>query len=263
MAYLARMLAEDGYEIRTWGCAGAPEGAELDEAADAPRIVLPVPLVKDGKLHGTELPIEKLWPRLRSGAGVYAGAIPAGERARAEEHGLRVTDYFTDEALTIANAVPTAEGAIAVAMERMSVTLHGAPCLVTGFGRIGKLLARDLAALGAEVGVSARRFDDLAWIDALGYEPLHTRRLAGKLENFRAVFNTVPHPVLDEALLRELPRDCVLVELASQPGIDADAASALGLNYVKAGGLPGKAAPETAARAVKETLYRIWKEEKI
>ncbi len=260
MAYLARMLAEDGFEVKTWSLAGTEE-SRPSEAMAAERVVLPVPLQKDGRLNGTRLPLGELWPRLSCDQRVYAGAVSAAARAQAEALGLRLTDYYTDEALAVKNAVPTAEGALAAAMGRMSVTLHGAPCLVIGFGRIGKLLARDLAALGAEVSVSARRFDDFAWIDALGYRALHTRRLAGKLGAFRAVFNTVPDMVMDDALLGELRRDCVLVELASRAGIDADAARTLGLELVTAGGLPGRFAPETAALALRETLYRIWEDE--
>ena len=261
MAYLARLLDRDGYEVRSWRLADAPGATELARAVDAERIVLPVPLQKDGMLNGTHLPMAELWPKLRAGSRVYAGAVPAQERAEAEALDLRVTDYFDDEALAVANAVPTAEGAIAAAMERLRVTLHGNACLVIGFGRVGKLLAHDLAALGARVSVSARRADDLAWIEALGYAPLDTRCLTGSLRSFRAVFNTVPHPVLDDALLRELRADCVLVELASQPGIDAHAARAQRLECVKAGGLPGRVAPETAARAIRETLYRLWEDE--
>ena len=260
MAYLARLLSEDGYEVRTWSLAGTEE-RRPSEAMAAERVVLPVPLERDGRLNGTRLPLPELWTRLSSSQRIYAGAVSAEARAQAERLGLRLTDYYKDEALAIKNAVPTAEGAVAAAMERMSVTLHGAPCLVVGFGRVGKLLASRLAALGAAVSVSARRFDDLAWIDALGYRALHTRRLAGKLGTFRAVFNTVPDMVLSETLLRELRRDCVLVELASRPGIDAEAARALGLDCVKAPGLPGIVAPETAALALRETLYRIWEEE--
>lgn len=262
MAYLARLLADDGYAVKSWCLEGAPNEGTPSEAMAAERIVLPVPLQRDGKLTGTKLPLGELWPRLSPRQRVYAGAVPPDDRSRAEAMGLRVTDYFTDEALTVQNAVPTAEGAIAAAMEHLEVTLHGAPCLVVGFGRIGKLLAHDLAALGAKVSVSARRFDDFAWIDAFGYRALHTERLAGKLGGFRAVFNTVPGMVLNDALLAELRSDCVLVELASQPGIDAEAAKARKLDYVKAAGLPGKAAPETAARAIRETLYRIWEDEK-
>ena len=262
MAYLARLLAADGCEVRTWGLPEAPGAAELEDAARAERVVLPAPLAQKGCLTGTSLPLGELWPKLHRAKPVYAGAVAKEERAAAESRGLRVVDYMADETLAVRNAVPTAEGALAAAMEHLNVTLHGTSCLVVGFGRIGKLLARDLAALGARVSVSARRFDDIAWIDALGYEPLHTDRLAGKLGSFRAVFNTVPHMVLDEALLRELRPDCVLLELASQPGIDANAARTLGLDYSRASGLPGKTAPETAALALRDTLYRIWEEEK-
>lgn len=261
MAHLARLLAKDGCEVRTWGLPGAPGAAEMDQTTRSERIVLPAPLEKEGRLSGTELPLGELWPRLPPARPVYAGAVSESARAEAEAHSVQVIDYMKDESLAIQNAVPTAEGALAAAMERMSVTLHGTSCLVIGFGRIGKLLAHDLAALGAHVSVSARRFDDIAWIDALGYEPLHTARLSGHLGDFRVVFNTVPSMVLHKALLRELRTDCVLLELASRPGIDADAARTLGLEYFRAGGLPGKAAPETAAIALKETLYRIWGEE--
>lgn len=261
MARLAELFTSDGYKVKAWGLAGMPE-VKPSEAAEAARVVLPVPLAENGCLRGTTLPLGELWPRLDPTRSVYAGAVPETERERAEALGLHVVDYFKDEALTVRNAVPTAEGAIAAAMERLSVTLCGTPCLVVGFGRIGKLLARNLAALGAHVSASARKTGDLAWIRALGCTPLHTERLSGTLGEFRAVFNTVPAPVLDESLLYELRRDCVLIELASRPGIDAEAARLLGLDYVKAGGLPGKVAPETAARAIQETLYRIWEDEK-
>ena len=261
MAYLARMLADDGYEVRSWCLDGAPNEGTPTEAMAAERIVLPVPLQREGKLNGTKLPMGELWPRLNASQRIYAGAVSAEDRERAELMGLSVVDYFTDEALAVKNAVPTAEGALAAAMEHLSVTLHGSPCLVVGFGRIGKLLACDLAGLGARVSVSARRFDDFAWIDAFGDRALHTERLTGKLGGFRAVFNTVPHMVLGDALLSELRPDCVLIELASQPGIDAAAAQARKLHYVKAAGLPGKVAPETAASAIRDTLYKMWKEE--
>ena len=261
MAYLADMLAADGFEVRSWGLPGAAYERRPSEAMAAERIVLPVPLQKDGKLNGTGLPLGELWPRLNAEQRIYAGAVSKEAWEAAERRGLRITDYFADEALAIRNAVPTAEGAIAAAMERMSVTLHGAPCLVVGYGRIGRQLAHGLSALGARVSVSARRFDDLAWIDASGCRALHTARLHGKLGAFRVIFNTVPAMVLPDALLAEVRGDCLLVELASRPGIDAAAAKARGLDYVKAGGLPGRAAPETAALALRDALRRIWEEE--
>ena len=55
----------------------------------------------------------------------------------------------------IANAVPTAEGAVQLAMEELPITLHGARVLVVGFGRVGKLTAHRFRALGARVSVAA------------------------------------------------------------------------------------------------------------
>ena len=261
MAYLANLLAADGCEVRSWSLPGAANESRPSEAMAAERIVLPVPLQKDGRLSGTRVPLGELWPRLNASQRIYAGAVSAEARRQAEQLGLRIVDYYADEALAVRNAVPTAEGAVALAMERMRVTLHGAPCLVVGFGRIGRQLSRTLSAIGAEVSVSARRLDDLAWIAAQGCRALHTECLAGTLGGFRAIFNTVPAMVLPDALLAELRGDCLLVELASRAGIDAAAAKARGLDYVKADGLPGRTAPETAALALRDTLRRIWEEE--
>ena len=207
------------------------------------------------------LPLCGLFALLRPEQRLYAGGVKAADREAAAEFGLTLTDYLSREELAVRNGVPTAEGAIEAAMAATDVTLCGTPCLVIGFGRIGKLLAHRLRGLGAEVTVSARRLDDLAWIDAFGYRGLRTNRLAGRLGSFRIVFNTVPNIVLTEELLCELPRECVLLELASQPGFDRAAAEARGLKCIAAPGLPGRAAPETAARAIKLTLEKIWEEE--
>ena len=216
MALLARLLAEDGHPVQTWGLAAfGMEDTALEEAAQADRVVLPVPLSRGKNLNCTAaaLPLCGLFALLRPEQRLYAGGVKAADREAAAEFGLTLTDYHR------------------------------------------------LRGLGAEVTVSARRLDDLAWIDAFGYRGLRTNRLAGRLGSFRVVFNTVPHIVLTEELLRELPRECVLLELASQPGFDRAAAEARGLKCIAAPGLPGRAAPETAARAIKLTLEKIWEEE--
>ena len=257
MSLLSHSLMEDGYAVRTWALADGAEPSALCDAVKAEVIILPTPLAKDGALNGTDLTLQELWRLLRPTQQIFAGAVRAEDKEAARSRGLTLTDYFSREELSVRNAVPTAEGAIETAMRHLSVTLHTAPCLVIGFGRIGKLLAHDLRALGAQVTVSARRLSDLAWIDAFGYAGEHTNRLAGKLGGFRVIFNTVPQQVVEEALLRELRPDCLLIELASVSGFDLAAVEKLHLNYVRAAGLPGKVAPETAARAMKETLCKL------
>ncbi len=161
----------------------------------------------------------------------------------------------------IAKPLPTAEGALAAAMAATDRTIQESRCLVIGFGRIGKLLACRLRGLAAQVAVSARRQEHLAWIRALGYAPLRTDRLEGRLRPFHLIFNTVPALVLDRKRLEEIRPDCVIIDVASSPGgVDFSAARELGIAALQELALPGRVAPLTAARAVRDAIGYILEE---
>ena len=160
-----------------------------------------------------------------------------------------------------ANALPTAEGAIQIALEELPITLHGARVLVIGYGRLGRALAPRLAGLGARVSVSARKCADLAWVESFGWGAERTGALAGWLCGCDLVINTVPAPVLGEAELAELRPDCLIIDLASKPGgVDFAAAARLGRKVVWALSLPGKVAPVTAGKAIQTAIYNILSE---
>ena len=160
-----------------------------------------------------------------------------------------------------AAALPTAEGAVQLAMEELSVTLHGARVLILGFGRVGKLTAHRMAALGARVLVAARDCGELAWAAAYGYEGVRLDTLDHELGGCRLIVNTVPAPVLGEERLQWADPAAFLLDLASAPGgIDRDAARRRGLRAVHAPGLPGRTAPETAAAAIRDAVRNILRE---
>ena len=143
MRLLARMMAAEGYDVCSWELSGAPNECALCDALRSEIIVLPLPAEKNGCLSGTELTMERLLRSLRPEHRVFAGNVSRDAAALAQSLGLHMTDYFAAEELSVRNAIPTAEGAIELAMKHTSVTLHGAPCLVLGFGRIGKVLAHE------------------------------------------------------------------------------------------------------------------------
>lgn len=80
------------------------------------------------------------------------------------------------------------------------------------------------------------------------------------LGRFCLVFNTIPSLILDSALLEQLLEGSLLVDLASQPGIDHEAAEAAGHTVIWARSLPGRLAPVTAAEAIRDTIYHVLEE---
>lgn len=261
-AELARLLAEDGHSVMTcglqrWKAAGA---VSLAEVLEAETVLLPLPLCRsEGILNCEEEPIPtaELFHRLRPGQRVLAGQVQPEQRREADACGVTLVDYFLREELTVANAAATAEAAIQVAMERLDRSLLGMDCLVLGYGRIGKLLCCRLQGLGGRVTAAARKPEDRAWIRAFGLRDVSSLSLDGKLDDFGLVFNTVPAPVLNEALLAQLPETCLCVDLASQPGIDQAAAERLGRPCVWARSLPGRLLPRTAAETIRDAVYYI------
>lgn len=159
------------------------------------------------------------------------------------------------------NAVPTAEGAIAWAMESSDLTLAWERCLVLGYGRVGRVLAPRLRGLGAEVKILARSARDLAAAraDGMGLAPLG--RLPEEIREASFVFNSIPAPVIGYEVLVGAKTGAVLVDLASSPGgIDLQAARDLGVTAMILPGLPGIVAPRTAGFILARVLDRIWLE---
>ena len=263
-AILAQLLAEDGFVVTTCGLEQwSDRETPLEDAVQADAVILPLPLCwQAGVLNRTwePLPTADLFAMLRPEQLILAGQVQPAQRREAEDRGLWLEDYFLREEMTVANAAATAEGALQVAMEHMERTLLGTEVLVLGFGRIGKLLAFRLHGLGARVTATARKAEDLAWIEAFGWQALETGRMGGELGRFPVVFNTIPSYILNKELVNRLPAGCLVIDLASVQGVDAAAAEEASIHYIWARGLPGKLVPVTAAAAIRRAVRAILRE---
>ena len=268
--HLAELLAADGHSVHAYALDKHSFSPAVERMVDLNGlrdkydcIVLPLPIESESGLLNTPLSensylLEDIFNLFRVGQTVVAGKIPHNLFEKAGRLGIILFDYLEREEFSVANAIPSAEGAIQIAMEELPITLKQAKCLVLGFGRIGKLLAHYLQGFGGEVYVSARKYSDLEWISAYGYTPLHSNKLRGELCDFDVVFNTVPSQILSSPLLAELKDTCLVLDLASQPGgIDFATAKKLGIKTIWALSLPAKAAPVTAGTIIKNTIYNI------
>lgn len=226
-------------------------------------VILPLPVLKNGgELNApfalSAYPLTELLDLLHPGQIVCGGILSGEVEAAAKARSLRLFDYYEREECKVANAVPTAEGAIQVAMENMSKTLHGSRVLIIGFGRVGKLCAHRISQLGARVTVAARDCAVWAWAEAYGYETEDSGRLHYWLGSYDLIINTVPAMMLDRAHLERVQPAAVIIDLASSPGgVDFAAARELQIKAMSLPGIPGRTAPVTAAKAIQTAIYNI------
>jgi len=263
-------LISSGYSISVFGLNVSDEKAEmcrsLKQAVDNAAVcVLPLPLSTDGiwlncPLSEDDVKLEELLSCLEYGQIVAGGKIAEEIRKAITDKGCHVFDYCDSERFNILNAVPTAEGAIAIAMNCMNVTVFGCSSAIFGFGRIGKVLARILKALGSDVTIFARSENALAWAEADGYTALNINKAKYYADKFDVIFNTVPQTVIGYGILRDTKKNVCLIDLASSPGgIDFECARALNKKVNWALSLPGKTAPETAGRIIAECILEEYK----
>lgn len=272
---LAKMLSIDGNKVYIYGLEKAEEldgnknivkCDKLQEAVKNSDIIIgPIPFSSNGKdinspFSDIQITIRELMHFINAKL-LIAGSITPEVYKLANDEYIEIIDIMKREELAVLNTISTAEGAIQIAIENTNKIIHGSNILILGFGRIGKVLAKKLEGLSANVTCAARKNEDLAWIKTYGYKETNIKLLGENLSEYDVIINTVPNLILTEKNMKYIKDDCLLIDLASNPGgIDKKAAKDRMLKLICALALPGKVAPVTTAEFIKETVYNILRE---
>lgn len=196
--------------------------------------------------------------RMAPGATLFIGRAVPVVRGAAAAAGVHVVETEDDDELAVLNSVPTAEGAVQLAMERLPITVQGSRSVVLGFGRCGLTLSLLLARMGAAVTVVAPDPVHRARAESLGLASASPATMQGALAAADVVFNTVPARVLAYPQLAVTRPDVVIIDIAAEPGgVDLEAARALAREVHWALGIPGKVAPLSAGRILGRCLLRM------
>lgn len=265
MSRVARRFEGRGAEVCTLALpSDAPTPLPSpDGLAGVDAMVLPLPVTRDGirptaGAGCTPPDFAEIFARAGGDVPLFGGAIPPSLARAAEAAGVRLIDYYLDEALLQENAYTTAEGAVTMAARELPVNLRGACFAIVGSGRIARALCTLLLAVGARVRVYARNPVALASLAARGAEP---ELFSGDgrpviFPDARAVFSTVPAPVLDGAALCELVPGTPVYDLGGG-GVCRETAKMRGLPTPDCAALPGRYSPESAADALFDSLLRV------
>jgi dipicolinate synthase subunit A len=242
----------------------APEECLIDINA----VILPVPGINEKGLIYCPLLEEplaltgELLAKIPDGVPVFVGVARPLLNQMASRKGVRLIELMKLDEVAILNSIPSAEGAVQMAMEMLPVTIHGSSACVLGFGRTGVTLARLLGVMGARTSVVARRPEHLARITEMNLIPVPFDLMPDYLGDADVIFNTVPSLVLTGEVLEKVSSEAVIIDLASAPGgTDFRRAESLGIKAVLAPGLPGKVAPKTAGRNLARVITRLLVEE--
>ena len=270
----ARALSNDGYAISVYGFEDCtmPDGIfaakDLKSAITEKNcIVLPLPYAREGKINAPMTKEDIPFNTIIDNAGyaiVMGGKIDEKAYKYAATHNIELIDYYVREELSVLNAVPTAEGAVEIAMRELPTTVFGMECAVTGYGKVGRVLAATLKALGADVTVFARKAEARAWAKVDGCRTDHITAIPAEAGKFSCIFNTVPAVIINECAISAMRKNALIVDLASSPGgVDVGAAEKYGIRYISALSLPGRVAPDSAGEIIAETIKNILVAEEI
>jgi len=257
---LLKELLKLGAEVRTAGLPAQQEQKNYECHQDplaalkgAMVVIFPVAGVNhEGKIYAPDSRsflylTEEMAGVIPQKTPVLVGVARQFLKQKATRYGWQLVETADIDEMAILNSIPTAEGAVMLAMQEMPVTLHGSEVFVLGLGRTGFTLCKVLSGIGANVTVVDRGEADRATASIFGWQAYSFNELslyAGKAD---VVFNTVPSMVLTKEILEKTQKDVLIIDLASAPGgTDFAAAEALGRRAILAPGLPGKVAPKTA-----------------
>lgn len=219
--------------------------------------ILPIPMTVDGEYLNNQsinINLSKIIENIP-----YDALIISGGKTIRNSIDVAKRDDFSYK-----NAIPTAEGAIALAINNTDITLFDSKILITGFGKVAKILVQKLRGLCNDITVSLRNKSDRELIETLGIKTIPIESIADYVTDYNIIFNTVPDEIFNKEILSTADSKNLFIELASnQLGFDTQAITKFKVNYINAPGLPNKVAPKTAACTFAETITNILEEKNL
>jgi len=263
---IVTLIGYDHLQNAIAGVSKKPLQPELFEELDA--VLLPTVGTDDHGVVESIFSAEELvltgafMERLPKHAKVYTGMAKPYLRNLCAEHQIRLVELLDRDDVAIYNSIPTAEGALMMAIQNTDITIHGSTCMVLGIGRTGLTMARTLKGIGARVKVGVRRAEHIARAYEMGFEPFDLKDLTEQAVDVDVLFNTIPVMVVTSRVIANLPHRAVIIDLASAPGgTDFRFAEKRGIKALLAPGLPGIVAPKSAGRIIANTLCQLIQED--
>lgn len=251
--YLTKALFDKGYDVCWYACENFPcrpcafvsRGDFREKLKLYDVIVLPLPHTRDYKrlntpFSGARIELDELM-RLIEGKRIFASEDMDGNS----------DNYFSAKEVVIANARLTAVGLLKEMLLYTECDIMNKTVLVTGFGNVGKAVAKILDNNGMSVTVCARSKEQRVFAEINGYSAYSIEEGREKISDFNFVINTVPFELFNRETLMRADKNCIFFELAD--GLIAETCSNHS-TYISCKGMPGKHTPQTAGKVIADYI---------
>ena len=246
--YLKELLEQDKHIVKLHGF-GDKDNAGLDEALENNIIIGGLPFSHEGKLFapfGTTYEANRILTSLREGQLLIAGGI---------NHPNSV-DLLKNEVFVQNNALPTAEGIVELAISQTEHTLTASNIMIIGYGRIGAISAKILTAMGAIVWVVENDITLYTKAVTMGYRSIMYGNINKYLSKMDIIINTPPENTLTKENLIYIEKSTLIMDVSSPPyGVCKELEGSL--KVIRPRALPGKVAPRSAAKYIRDAVYRL------
>ena len=199
--------------------------------------------------------------QLREKTIVFTGISNEYLDAVSSETNIELIPLLGRDDVAIYNSIPTAEGAIMMAIEHTDYTIHSSKVIIAGFGRVGNTVANKFSALGGDVSVVTKSVRELARITEMRLNAIPLEAFTDSVGDCDLLINTIPAKVITQDIIEKLPAHTVIIDLASKPGgTDFEFAKKRGIKAILAKSLPGVVAPKTAGEILAQVIKQILQE---
>ena len=272
---IANSLSKEGHKVKVMGF---DENYKKDfttevlfDKSDDERdvVLLPLPYSRDGitirsPLFSEKILLEDIIINLDKNNKIYAGKVDNKLKKICEEKSIPLVDYFLDEKLKVENSVLAAEAAIAIGIYETKIAIANSRILITGYGRIGKNLARLLKAFNPKLTVATNDSNEELWSRVSGNDTIKLSSIPKIARELDTIFNTIPSNILNEDCIKPLKKDVAIIEIASSPGgIDRKLIKEFDLNIISAPSLPGRFSPIDAGLIIKDSIMKDFKSQNL
>ena len=266
--YLKEYLQGQGLEVMSYGLFDWDDDTDKLKGMieETSAIILPLPATRNGKtvnmpFSKKEISVDRLLSFLGKDNIVFGGIIKDDLLSRLRETDIPFIDYY-DEAFIEKNAVLTAFGTLKIILEHIDFALPMGNFAITGYGRVAKETASLLTSLSCHVTVFARKPSQREDANIKGCKAFPISALSSLADRFDIIINTVPSEIITEETVKNINKNCKIIELASAPyGMNFELMRKNGIDVIKAFGLPGKYTPKTAGEIIGKKIEEYLQKE--